>query len=199
MKKICWWLGTDALTLVKNPPGNRIWHLKLKLYRMKWMILKRFFTHWAVHENLNVYLKQFGIFAKIVVDPPMYPEKVSKIKHDGFNILYYRPHPANLGGQKYINRYYGYDIYQRVKEYFKDKDIRFKEVDGTEDLSKVYPYTDAYIRPNHWDGMPRMVLECQINEIPYYWCSEMKGDYLNPKLEECIKFIQHEYSREVRA
>src|SRR3972149_111360 len=156
MKLICWWLGTDALTLKINPPGNWLWYLKLIFYRLKWSFLKNKFEHWAVHKNLLLFLDYFGIKkVKIVTDSPMYPDVIKKIPHYSFNVLYYRPKPINLGGWKYINWYYGYDIFLKVKEHFKDTDIQFVEIDGSINLRFIYPIIDCYIRPNHFDGMPR--------------------------------------------
>jgi len=198
MRKICWWLGTDSLTLIKNPPGRWMWHIKLIFYRLKWRIIHKFFDeHWSVHENLNFYLKKFGIKSKIIVDPAIYPGSCKKTAHKNFNILYYRPRPVNLGGQKYIDWYYGYDIYKKVKEFYaKQSDIVFIETSGILDMSNIYPIVDCYIRPNHWDGMPRMVLECQQKDIPYYWNNKINGEgYLSPSFNEVIKFINDEYSQ----
>jgi len=195
MKLICWWLGTDALTLVNNPPSSsKLWHIKLFLYRIKWKLLRGRFEHWSVHKNLNVYLELFNINAKLVVDPPMYPDKVEKKRHEKFNVLYYRPKPVNLGGQKYIDWYYGYEIFTDLKDYFKYFPlITFIETDGTTDMRTIYPYVDCYIRPNNWDGMPRMVLECQLNDIPYMWCDKMNEGHLDPKFEDFKNFILSEY------
>jgi hypothetical protein len=194
MKLICWWLGTDALTLTKTPPGTLLWHLKLFFYRLKWKLLKDRFEHWSVHENLNYHLDKVGIKAKIKVDPPLYPKKVEKIPHEGFNVLYYRPSPVNLGGHKYIDWYYGFDIYYQLLKYFLQyPEVRLLIADGTKDMNELYQITDCYIRPNRWDGMPRMVLECQINEIPYMWCDKIKDGYLNPQFDEFKTFILNEY------
>jgi len=103
MKKICWWMGTDALTLIKNPPGNKIWHCKLFFYRIKWRILIRFFDeHWVVEKHLGKYLKKYGVKnIKVKYDDPLYG-KVEKKKHDGFNIclLYTSPSPRDQRGSR---------------------------------------------------------------------------------------------------
>jgi hypothetical protein len=46
--------------------------------------------------------------------------------------------------------------------------MNFIKVDGSQDMSKIYPITDFYLRPNRHDGSSRMIRECEINEIPYY-------------------------------
>lgn len=193
MKLICWWLGTDALTLRVNPPSSsRLWYLKLFLYRIKWKLIHRFFEHWSVHKNLVKFLNGFGIKdVKINIDPPKYITR-DQIPHDTFNVLYYRPNPVNLGGQDYIDWYYGYEIFKQVKKNLPF--INFIEVDGTQDLKDIYPYIDCYIRPNYFDGMPRMVLEAELLNIPYIWISETDNNgILKPSVEKTIKFIEDEY------
>jgi len=176
MKKICWWMGTDALTLIKNPPGNKIWHCKLFFYRIKWRILIRFFDeHWVVEKHLGKYLKKYGVKnIKVKYDDPLYG-KVEKKKHDGFNILYYCPIKAvNLGGMKYIHWVYGYDIFLELQKRLKG--VNYIHVKGGTDMNKIYPIIDLYIRPNRHDGMPRIILECIKNNIPFYWSKNWKPD-----------------------
>ena len=62
MKLIIHWWGTDALTLVENPPTDTIlWYFKLIAYRWKWKILHRLFDeHWVVYERLRQHLLDFG-------------------------------------------------------------------------------------------------------------------------------------------
>jgi hypothetical protein len=105
-------------------------------------------------------------------------DDIKKVKHDGFNILYYR----GLGGnQKFKDWVYGYDIYKRMRYVFPE--VTFVEVNGDDDLSKIYPLVDFYLRPNRHDGNPRMVMECEYLGIPYYWSKE------NPDGLEIIKEI----------
>ncbi|GAI50357.1 unnamed protein product, partial [marine sediment metagenome] len=123
MLKTCQWLGTDALTLVKNPPTSSIlWWIKLIAYRLKWKILHRIFDkHYIVHERLRCHLTEFGINTDkidVKIDPPKYKEKYKKKVHIGFNILYYHPAPNCLGGETYIRWKYGIDFIENVIEYF---------------------------------------------------------------------------------
>ena len=176
MKKICWWTGTDALTLIKNPPGNKIWHIKLIFYRIKWKIIKNFFDeHWVNHLRLIRYLNKFGVdVSKIKETDLLYPVNYGKEKHKGFNILYYCPsRPANLGGIKFLHWIYGYDIYLKLKEHFKN--LNFIRVTGKDDMSKIYPIIDLYIRPTRHDGLPRISRECKVNNIPV-----IEGENFNP-------------------
>lgn len=178
MKKYCHWWGTDALTLVENPPTSSIlWHLKLIVYRWKWKIYHRIFDeHWVVHERLRKHLLDFGIDnAKIRVEitPPLYPDKYQKKLHVGFVIMYYHPAPACLGGETYIRWKYGIDyIEQAIEHFFNMKSIRFMKTDGSQDMAKIYAITDFMLRPSHHDGMPRMNLECDNNNIPYYYSED---------------------------
>ena len=115
----------------------------------------------------------------VLIDPPKYIVKYNKKKHDDFNVLYYR----GLGGNMpFKNWVYGYDIFKELKE--KLPKINFIEVNGEENMSKIYPITDFYIRPNRHDGEPRMIMECEINDIPYYWSEDGK-----PDIDEIIKQI----------
>ena len=202
MKKICWWFGSDSLCLVEYPPGNKIWHIKLFFYRLKWKICSQFFdVHWVVNKNLIEHLIKFGIpkeKIEVQVDKPNYPKPVRKIAHDGFNILYYMPiKPHNLGGMKFIKWTYGYDIYLNLKIYFGIEDnmlsgtrhrgIKFIWVDGNYDMSSIYPTVDLYIRPTRHDGEPRMLMECDINSIPYIYSEDGK-----PDLQTFINRIEYE-------
>jgi len=175
MKKYVHWLGTDALTLVVNPPTDTaLWWMKLIAYRWKWKILHRFFDkHYIVHERLRKHLLDFGIKNEKIeglIDPPKYTKKYEKMPHKGFNILYYHPSKACLGGETYIRWKYGIDFIEDAIRYFVNyKDVLFIRVDGNQDLSKIYPITDFMLRPSRHDGLPRMNLECEINDIPYYY------------------------------
>ena len=134
MKKFVQWLGTDALTLIENPPtSNVLWWFKLIAYRLKWKIYHRIFDeHWIVHERLRQYLLDFGIKnekIKVVIDPPKYTKKYKKKSHEGFNILYYHPKPACLGGEVYIRWAYGIDYIENIITYLCYRpDIHFKKV-----------------------------------------------------------------------
>lgn len=203
MKKTALWMGTDALTLVTNPPtSSKFWYLKLIFYRLKWRVLHRIFdNHYIIHERLRVHLLEFGVDPeKISVakygnektkkrrefSPPE-PGACKKQKHKGFNILYYHPRPACLGGETYIRWKYGIDLIEKAKEII---DYNFIRVDGTQDLSEVYPIVDFYLRPSRHDGLPRMNLECEANNIPYYY-----SDHGHPDLRKIINSINYVKSK----
>jgi len=136
---------------------------------------------------------------KVLVDPPLYDEKFVKKAHRSFNILYYRGLGSN---QVFKDWVYGYDVMQDVVGNFthdwfnakkvenildvvSSRGINVIEANGDADMSKVYPFIDVMIRPNRHDGYPRMVIECEKNDIPYYWSKE------NPNVEDIIKFIEN--------
>lgn len=184
MIKICIWTGTDALTLVTNPPGNRIWHVKLFFYRLKWKILKRLFNeHWVRAERIKSHLNRFGIYNITKIYPSVVSISLEKKSHEGINVLYYLPRPANLGGEKYINWCYGEDIITKLINKFPN--INFWKVTGSSDMKEVYPLIDAYIRPSRCDGVSRMQEECRQLKIPYR-CSADD----NPKYEDYENFIK---------
>jgi len=182
-------MGTDALTLVINPPtSNKLWHIKLIFYRLKWKILHKIFdNHYIIHERLRVHLLEFGIDPEKIsvakysnekhtgkrrefTPPELVPCK--KVKHKGFNILYYHPKPVCLGGEKYIRWKYGIDYVEYMKVIYSY--FNFIRVDGTQNLSEIYPIIDFYLRPSRHDGLPRMNLECEANNIPYYYSEDGK-------------------------
>ena len=178
MKKLLHWWGTDALTLVENPPTDTVlWWIKLIFYRWKWKILHRFFDrHLIVHERLRQHLLDFGIKndkISVQIAPPLYPDKYPKKLHNGFVIMYYHPLPACLGGETYIRWKYGIDFIEQAKSaMFGLRDIHFLKIDGTKDMSKIYPVVDYMLRPSRHDGQPRMNLECDNNNIPYYYSAD---------------------------
>ena len=176
MKKVCIWTGTDALTLVKYPPGNHIWWVKLFLYRIKWLFLKRLFDeHWIRSERLSEYLSKFGIKRDKVYQSEIKVIDLVKIPHEGVNVLYYLPDPANLGGVKHRNWARGYDIFNRL--YIAFPMFNFIIVKGRDDMNKIYQVIDCYIRPNRIDGMPRMIMECEAYGIPYCWSVDGKPNF----------------------
>ena len=198
MRIIIHWMGTDALTLITNPPGRLVWHLKLILYRLKWKLLHRaVHEHWVVHVRLKKYLMNFGVPKHKIKKRIMPPICVFERKpHEGFNVLYYCPtKPPGIMGMKYMHWVYGYDVYLKVKHSFKaNEDINFIHVGGgetIEEMERIWEITDFYLRPNRHDGMPRMVLEARREKIPYYWDQGFR-----PLTSEILKIIAREYMKQ---
>ena len=115
-----------------------------------------------------------------VRENPVNYEKMDKLPHKGFNLLYYRGIGKN---QIFFDWVYGYDIFLQIKQYF-GTGINFIEVNGDQNMAEVYPLIDFYLRPNRHDGNPRMVRECEINNIPYY------HSYENPNFIKIVNEIK---------
>lgn len=157
-------------------------------------------AHYVVSEHLIEDLKPLKLKKpfKVLVDPPLYTKKFEKKPHKGFNILYYRGLGSN---QVFKDWVYGYDIMASIwirymwswqktskhttKNVFDDAGdyIRIIEVNGDANMEEIFPIVDAMVRPCNHDGNPRMVMECEKNNIPYYWSKE------NPNEEDIINFI----------
>lgn len=188
-KNIKWWMGTDALTLVEFPPGKFSWKVKIVFKRILMKIFDRLiFEHWVVHKNLGKHLFDFGINPqkiKIAVHPPKHQKKFRKIKHDGINILYFcRGHRSN---NKFKRWKYGEDLFEQVKAQVDGVNwIVIKGTKGNEDISEYIPLTDAYIRPSRHDGLPRLLLICELNDIPVYYREDFK-----PEVAEVVEFIEN--------
>lgn len=166
------WQGTDALYLVRFPKhSKKIKYVYMFCLRIVARILDFFAAeHYCDHKLQKYRLIQFGMKKKITVmhDPVWHPKKYPKKKHKGFNILYYCPmRLANGPLWKWV---YGYDIYQQLKAELTDVNWIF--VDGTADMSKLFPIVDFYLRPTRDDGSSRLRQECEINNIPYYWSQQ---------------------------
>lgn len=182
------WQGTDSLFLVKFPK-------QLKRTKIFYVMVLRLFAklsdifvqeHYVCGDLVSKNLTKFGMKKRLkqFTDIPFYPDKIAKKPHNGFNILYYFPKKDT----KFNRWLYGYDIYQDINNHFKsNSDINFIIVDGTSDMSTIYPIIDLLIRPNRHDGIPRMVEECKLNNIPYLWSNE------NPDKSMFINTIQSLY------
>ncbi len=110
-----------------------------------------------------------------------YPKRYKKKDHAGFNVLFY--HPKNKP-QRFTDWLYGYDIIWKLIIQPPLKNLSVYEVDGSEDMSEIFPVIDFCVRPNRHDGNPRMIRECEIQGIPYYWTTS------NPSFEDLIELIK---------
>lgn len=178
------WQGTDALFLVDYPKalkGKRLYVHSLRIFTR---IAERFINaHQVDHELLKQHLIEFGVKKPIEIrkDNLKY-SRLEKIKHDGFNILFHYPiNKRPYWNPEFINWLYGYDIHLRLKDELKNK-VNWILSSGYMDLSTIYPVVDFLLRPTRHDGSARMVQECRINNIPYYW-SQQNPDYEKARLE----------------
>jgi len=168
------WTGTDSLMLVDF--SMRKWYKKPYwiIFRLFARLLNLFVQeHYAVSTLVASHLNDFG-FKNVVIhkDHVWHEKKYPKIEHEGFNVLYC----CHTKGDREFNEWlYGRDIYLKLKAELSE--CNFIEVDGSQDMSKFYPITDFYLRPNRHDGHSRMIEECKINEIPYYHSNQDPSEF----------------------
>ncbi len=178
------WTGSDSLFLIMYPPGTRFrFRLKIFVMRRFTKILDYFAEeHYVDSPNLKDNLLKFGIKKpiKIVPDNLKYSTPVKKKKHNDFNILYYYPSHRKKNVE-FVKWLYGYDIYSKIKQRLHG--VNWIVVDGKQDMSKIFPIIDFYLRPNRHDGASRLRQECELNNIPYYWTQS------NPSVNDAIEEI----------
>ena len=161
------WQGTDVLMCTRYPKQSK-WR------KYPYMFALRLFAKLA-----DIFVQAHVVVSKHLIEElkPLQLKKpfeirasepgcldITKREHDGINVLYYRGIGAN---QPLLDWIYGYDIYLDIKETFPQ--VNFIEVNGSADMDFLYPIIDFMVRPNRHDGEPRMVMECQDADIPYYW------------------------------
>ena len=177
---IKWWIGTDALTLIKYPPGSLTWYIRIFFRRIWYRFVHRYVEHWVVSENIGNEIEQFGIKEYEIVQPNP-AHKVVRRKHFGINILYY--YPDKKKNKRFNEWVYGKDVFDKVQKHCLG--VNWIVLDGNKDIIEAYEIADGVIRPNRHDGMPRMILECQAMGIPYYWSTNFM-----PQIDEIIEFIE---------
>lgn len=168
------WTGTDALYQVSFPPfiSFRV-RLKILYQRILIKLINRYIQEHYVDSNLQKYeLEKIGFKnIKVVKDVLKHTKKMQKQDHDWFNVLYYYPlREENFKNKKLIDWIYGKDIFDELVE--RIDGVSWLIVDGTQDMTEVFPITDFYVRPNRHDGASRLRQECKINDIPYYWSQQ---------------------------
>ena len=167
------WTGSDVLYQLQYPPFIRF-RFKVKIFfeRIITRLIQPFLEcNVAVSDNLERELRELGYKnIKVHPDPVKYLKKYPKIAHEGYNVLYYIP--KGKKNQKFIEWLYGWDLMLEYKALNSTHNIIV--VNGDADMSKIYPIIDLYYRPTRHDGMPRMILECRMQEIEYYWSYDEK-------------------------
>ena len=182
------WMGTDSLKLVTYPSGKLIWKVRIFAERLLWRLFEPLIDkHFVVHPRLSKHLIDFGISKeKISVKVNMSQctyclNQCERIEHEGIYIAYY--YPGDRGNRRFKQWVYGLDIIERVIPMFPD--IKFILLDGKQKMCSIYPTLDAYIRPTRHDGFPRIVIECLILDIPYYWDEEFQ-----PSVSKLCAFLE---------
>ena len=185
--------GSDVLLLNKFPKQLSKRKLSYVLFYRLVVRLAQYCIeeNWVGCDHLEPELKQFGMRKQIKIfeSPLYYDDKYKKKPHKGFNVLYYWHKSEDIEWSKWI---YGYDIYCQIKQLLKSCrfNINFIECTGECNMSDIYPITDFYLRCNRHDGNPRIVRECKIQDIPYYW------SYENPNIYQIItQIIKHATTR----
>ena len=164
----------ETYSLLCYPPYARFrWKLKILLYRIIMRILDSVFvTGYSVtSENVKNNLVQWGTKREIAINPlPIIEVEIKKVKHNSFNILYYMP--TSYKSLKFAKWQYGYDIMLIAKRELSKKNIKWMIIDGTSEMTNIYPITDFVVRCNRWDGNSRMIREAIKYQIPYYYSQE---------------------------
>ena len=159
--KVRWWLGTDVLTLWMYPEGKS--RFRVKLHRIKTKLVNRFFKeNWFVSEKL---MKEV---------PFQYRLRKCKVRVHPCDVVLKKENPLVVGcympEETVYNKWvYGYDTIEYLKRFFKDSNVVFLRYDGKDDVTHFLSLIDCYIRPSRHDGMPRLILLCQLNNIDFYW------------------------------
>ena len=187
MKLISFFIGTDALLISR-------WNFPCRLHRRLYQIYFRIRTwaldffvdeYWVPHADLEYELRSAGITKPIKIRKLdlKYREKIEKIEHDTFNILFYWH--GDRGNAKLWRWIYGYDVFLEIKRRLGEK-VYWVVVNGEAPMVAVFPVVDFYLRVNRHDGYSRLIDECGIQEIPYYWSRT------EPDAEEAIAGIKAE-------
>lgn len=176
-RKVRWWLGTDAFTLYMFPPGKS--YLKVLLHRIKVILVNKYFEeNWFVSQRLinelPDYYKSILNCVSVKVHEAEYIKRIKK----PFVVGYYMPELTEFNSWVY-----GVDIIAALYVFFKysELDIVFLRYDGKADMSAFLSLIDVYIRPSRHDGMPRLILLCEMHDIPYCW---------NTDFDLLVKFIK---------
>ena len=181
------WTGTDSLMLVDL--SRRMWIKRPYWWAFRlWIrIADKYFVqeHYVKSHMSGVDLVKFKVKKPIrLFDEPLQPTKIiqlegiKKKKHKDFNILYY--YPQSVMEDSFVRWLYGVDLIEKLRDSLPMKiqvNTNFIRVDGSLDMTEIYPIVDFYLRPNRHDGYSRMIKECQLLDIPYYWSMTGKPQY----------------------
>ena len=183
-------VGTDAYLMDRFMPYMGFkWKIKTILNRIFHKILDRFVSEIIVADMfLSTHLVRAGFKSKIreVRDSVKYSKPIDKIKHNGFNVVYYDTTEFKKN-KKTIRWLYGLDIIDELKEMFPN--VNWIKLDGTSNMVEIYSIADFYLRPNRNDGASRMIQECKINKIPYYHSQS------NPDISKIVKQLSNEINK----
>lgn len=183
------WVGTDVLLLHRFPPGRG--KLSTIKHRLEDQLVNQLVhEHWIngerIRDEFMAVTRRRNVKEIHWLGNNFF---ANKVKHDTINVAYY--HPRN---DEYSRWVYGIDIIEKVIADSDETIFNFIKLDGRRAMSQVYPILDAYIRPTRHDGWPRMIHECQMNNIPFYWSMESlptnKFVCENPSIEAIQSFLE---------
>ena len=186
MKRIAYIVGSEARWLTETFPTDKRKIPYLLFVRLRAWLLRPFIQeYWTDANHLVPFLYKFNPNAKIRVVPDSikYVTKYPKQYHKGFNVMYYYPH--NEYNKTYCRWCYSKDILDQLVKLFPE--FNWILVDGRQDMVNIFPYVDAYVRPNRHDGASRLVQECVIQEIP------VMHTHCDPQIEDFVKFLTDQY------
>ena len=178
------WVGSDVLLLKSFPPARG--KLTVIVHRILKTITEPFISaHWVNGNRLMRELSGILPSQKIELQHwgGVHAKIYGKISHSGINIAYYMPRE-----DVYARWVYGIDLIEELRDRYKNAlhqaYVNFILLDGKMDMTDIFPYLDGYIRPSRWDGWPRLVQECEINCVPFYYSDDGK-----PSVDAMFKFI----------
>lgn len=176
------WTGTDALminNISQRTTSKKPFWIIVRI--IVWFLDKTLLeAHLVNSVAIKADLELFGMTKpiEIMLTPLKYNKPFKKIKHDGFNVLYYKRPRADMGFRDWL---YGIDLIDKLKREM-DGQVTFIEANGKLDMELIFPIVDFCIRPNRHDGNSRLMRECMIQKIPFYW-SQTNPDYKQMKYE----------------
>lgn len=181
-KIIRWWVGTDVWLLYAWPPGRG--KLSILWHRIKYWLLDRFVDeNWLTSIHLKDEFEEFCNGKKAVVRwhiQGMLTEKLPKKPDSKISIAYYHPKENTI----FQREVYGIDLIERLMPLYPE--VNWIRLDGTKNMREIFPILTAYLRPTRHDGRSRLLAECQIQDIPYYW-----SGHGQPSIAEMKRFVDN--------
>jgi len=177
------WHGTDVGKLYQFLPGMS--KMGIVLYRWFWRRMTKLTNLTCLMNTPRMFpiLKEFG-FKRIEYREAPWAKKRYDVKEyvtSHLVILFYIRQKFNL---KYENWIYGKDYLLALKKNMPE--VEWLLVTGDDDMRKIYPHVDCYIKINRMPHSDRNKInkECEYNDIP-----ERAFDVWNKTFEESIKEI----------
>jgi hypothetical protein len=177
-KIIRFWIGSDVLLLRMFPPGRG--KLSVLKHRLKVWLTEPFIDeHWVYGNQLFKEFKEVWSdrkaqlrLCRASIDP------VVRVPSETVNVAYY--HPRDDIFARWV---YGIDFIERLMLLYPQ--VNWIKLDGTLNPKYFFQALTGHIRPSRSDGHPRLIEECKVHGIPFYW-----SENCLPDLEEMSKFVE---------